>query len=46
MDVDDPVRRIERSPVLADDEREAILRRNAAVAVQLSPRASGAAGAP
>jgi aminocarboxymuconate-semialdehyde decarboxylase len=30
MDVDDPVRRIERTPVLADTERDAILRGNAA----------------
>jgi hypothetical protein len=30
MDVDDPVRRIEGTPVLEDAEREAILRGNTA----------------
>jgi len=44
MDVDDPVRRIECSSVLADAEREAILRGNAAGVV--SPRASGAGRVP
>ena len=44
MDVDDPVRRIERSPVLADEEREAILSGNAGGI--FSRRASGAGRAP
>jgi aminocarboxymuconate-semialdehyde decarboxylase len=43
MDVDDPVRRIERSPMLADEERAAILSGDAAGL--FSRRASGAARA-